>query len=109
MSFVNIRSIQRVENSDPLELETFNQIAQALNTAPPIAIQSRRIKGDDDEGNENGFIVLRPTLDGAKLVLAVRNRFQAEVEYDAELTDDTIEEMTELVNKLDEVAPNRWS
>lgn len=107
MSDVNIRTIQRAENGEPLELETFNQIAQALNTTP-LAIQSRRVD-DDADSNENGFLILRPTVEGAKLVLAVRNSFEAIIEYDAEPTDDTIETMVELVEKLNEVSPKRWT
>lgn len=106
MSAINIRTIQRAENGEPLELETFNQIAQALNTTP-LVIQTRRVE-DDDGGNENGFVVLRPTVEGAKLVLAVRNSFETEVEYDAEPTDETIELLIDLVSKLNAVSPKHW-
>lgn len=105
MSAVNIRTVQRAENGEPLELETFNQIAQALNTSP-IAIQSRR--ADDDVGNESGFVVLRPTLEGAKLVQAVRKAFETDIEYDAEPTDDTIELLVELVDNLKTVSQKPW-
>lgn len=106
MSDVNIRTIQRAENGEPLELETFNQIAQALKTTP-ITLQARRV--DDEEiANENGFVILRPTLEGAKLVLAIRSAFTATIEFDAEPTDDTIDPLVELVEKLKSVVPRPW-
>lgn len=105
MSGVNIRTIQRAENDGPLELETFNQLAQALATTP-LAIQNR--KADDSSSNENGFVVLRPTLEGAKLVVAIQNAFEATIEYDAEPTDETIDPLVQLVGGLRSVQPQPW-
>src|SRR5262245_52885436 len=98
MSKVNIRTIQRAERSEHLQLETVASIAAALKvtvsalTAPGVDDAGSTARTEEN-GNEHGnnAVVLRPVTSGKALLDMLHDSFTGRLSCEVEPTETNID------------------
>lgn len=113
MSNVNIRTIQRAERGEHLQLENVASIAAALRvTVPALTVPDGAADavqaGNDGDDRENNAVVLRPVASGKALLDAVYESFTASLDCQVEPTAENIEALTSIVEKIEGLLPNPW-
>ena len=115
MSNVNIRTIQRAEKSEYLQLETVASLAAALKvTVTDLAMNAdtadrHEASGQDEEaGRENNAVVLRRITSGKALLDIVCNSFSGKLDCEVEPTADNIEALSDMVEEIESFIPDPW-
>lgn len=114
MSNLNIRTVQRAEKSEPINLETVASLAAALKvtvldlTASDGANDSN---GTDDNGASDGdfnAVVLRRITSGKALLDILCDSFSGKLYCDVEPTVENVETLTTMVEEIERLIPNPW-
>lgn len=113
MSNVNIRTIQRAEKGEHLQLENIASIAAALKVTVSALTMSAGdaplAKAEDDAGDrENNAVVLRPVASGKALLDIVSDSFTASLDCQVEPTAENIDALTSIVEAIEKLFPNPW-
>lgn len=113
MSNVNIRTIQRAERGDHLQLENVASIAAALKvTVPALTVADDAADavqvGTEGTDREKNVVVLRPVASGKALLDTVCDSFSASLDCQVEPTAENIEALTSIVEEIERLLPNPW-
>ena len=113
MSNVNIRTIQRAERGEHLQLENIASIAAALKvTVPALTMSDGGAAPVEPEGEtedrENNAVVLRPVASDKALLDIVLDSFSASLDCQAEPTSENIEVLTSVVEAIEQLLPDPW-
>jgi transcriptional regulator with XRE-family HTH domain len=106
MSAINTRTVQRAEAGEALGLETFSQMASALNV--PLSEILADISGSED-GDDAALVVLRRCTKGTDVVNLLCKAFTAQVNLEMEPAAEWIEDTATLLEAIDKLRPNPWS
>jgi transcriptional regulator with XRE-family HTH domain len=113
MSRVNIRTIQRAERGEYLQLETVASIAAALKvTVPELSVSEdsvgpAQIEEEGDE-RESNAVVLRPVTSGKILLEIAYDSFSGKLYCEVEPTQDNVEPLTAMIEEIEGLIPNPW-
>lgn len=113
MSNGNIRTIQRAERGEHLQLENVASIAAALKvTVPALTVPDDATDavqgGNEGDDRENNAVVLRPVASGKTLLDMVYDSFTASLDCQVEPTAENIDALTAIVDKIEWLMPNPW-
>jgi transcriptional regulator with XRE-family HTH domain len=114
MSNVNIRTVQRAEKSEFLQLETVASLAAALKvTVPELTFsdgtdESRRDDDDAADGERNA-VVLRRITSGKILLDILCDSFSGKLYCEVEPTVENVEALTTMVEEIERLIPNPWA
>jgi transcriptional regulator with XRE-family HTH domain len=106
MSAINTRTVQRAEAGEALSLETFSQMASALNV-PLSEILAENAESDDN--GDSAVVVLRPCVKGTDVVNLLCKAFTGQVNIEVEPRSEWIEETASLLEEIDSLCPDPWS
>jgi transcriptional regulator with XRE-family HTH domain len=115
MSNVNIRTVQRAEKSDFLQLETVASLAAALKaTVPELTVSDstddrRRIDEDDAADGEPNAVVLRRITSGKALLDILWNSFSGKLYCEVEPTTANVDALTTMVEEIERLIPEPWA
>ncbi|MGE0652479.1 MAG: helix-turn-helix domain-containing protein [Alphaproteobacteria bacterium] len=112
MSKVNIRTIQRAEKGEQLQLETVASIAAALRVTVPTLTAPDGAAAPptaDDEGGENNAVVLRAVTSGKALLDMVYDSFTGTLGCEVEPTSENVDTLTAMVEEIEGLIPNPWA
>lgn len=114
MSNVNIRTVQRAEKSEFLQLETVASLAAALKvTVPELTVsdstgESRQDNDDEADGGRNA-VVLRRITSGKALLDILCDSFSGKLYCEVEPTVENVEALTTMVEDIERLIPNPWA
>ena len=110
MSGVSQRTVQRAERGEPLQLETLASLAPALGV---IVGELTRTEGDPErtdqpETSETNAVVLRRITSGKALIDLVCGSFSGHLDCAAEPTEENINALTDMVERIGKLIPSPW-
>jgi transcriptional regulator with XRE-family HTH domain len=110
MSSVNNRTVQRAEQSEPLQLDTLASLAAALGVtvgALTLTDGTSDYTAEPDVSESNA-VVLRRITSGTALIGLIYDSFSAKLYCAAEPTEENIDALTEMVERIERLIPNPW-
>jgi transcriptional regulator with XRE-family HTH domain len=111
MCKVNHRTVQRSERSESLQLDTLASLAATLGvTVGELTLTdgNRPDRTDQPETSESNAVVLRRITSGKALIDLVYDCFSGQLYCAAEPTDENIDALTAMVERIERLIPNPW-
>ena len=115
MSDVNIRTVQRAEKGEYLQLETVASLAAALKvTVSALSVIDSvdlgdRQRDEEDAGDlESNAVVLRRVTTGKALLDIVCGSFSGNLYCEVEPTTENLEALTTMVEEIERLIPDPW-
>lgn len=114
MSNVSIRTIQRAERGEHLQLETVASIAAALKVtlaALSVGDDATGVPQAEDDGDdrESNAVVLRPVASGKALLDILYDSFTGQLGCAVEPTSENVDELTTMVEEIEGLIPDPWA
>lgn len=101
MCDLNIRTIQRAEAGEAMNLETYSQISQALGV-PLADITSEGGGGDEDDN----LVVLKRCAKGVEIVNLLDGAFAVTVNLDVEPESEWVDDTAALLDEIELLSPD---
>jgi transcriptional regulator with XRE-family HTH domain len=110
MCKVNQRTVQRAERSESLQLDTLASLAATLGVTVGelTSTDGDRDLTDQPEASESNAAVLRRITSGKALIDLICGSFSAKLYCAAEPTEENIDALTDMVERIEKLIPNPW-
>lgn len=110
MCKVNLRTVQRAERGEGLQLDTIASLADALKvTVGELTLTVSELDGvHQSETSEGNAVVLRRISSGKALVDLIYDSFSGKLYCAAEPTEDNIDALTGMIERIEKLIPNPW-
>jgi transcriptional regulator with XRE-family HTH domain len=118
MSNVDIRTVQRAEKGQRMQIETVASLASALKVTVPELSVKARINADEsphqdevdyEEIPERNAVALHQVTSGKSLLDIVYGSFSGQLSCNVEPTDENVEALSSMVEELEGLIPNPWA
>jgi transcriptional regulator with XRE-family HTH domain len=119
MSDLDVRTVQRAEKGESLQLETIVGLATALKvTVPELSMsgdESNDARGLDENNQDHSgdhdrnTVVLRRVASGKVLLDILSDSFSGKLSCEVDPTSENVEALTAIVEEIERFIPNPWA
>ena len=106
VSNVSLRTVQRAEKGQAIELETVANLAASLQTTVPELLKQSLNEGAENKADEPNAVVLRPILSGKALKDILTRCYSAKLECNIEPTAENIDALTLAIDEIEKQIPD---